>query len=128
MPCALYGSELWNGMSQNDISTVNRLQHFIVQTIQSFHIRTRSDMCESMLGLNRLSSEVEKRKLMFLHKILNISTNSISQKLFIRKYVMFVSDFNSVKLGFIPDVCSLLLKYELNWVYCPIDTFQVIEI
>ena len=25
MPCALYGSELWNGMSQNEINTVNIL-------------------------------------------------------------------------------------------------------
>ena len=60
MPCALYGSELWNNMTQSDINTINRLQHFIVKTIQGFPIRTRSDICESMLGLNRLSSEVEQ--------------------------------------------------------------------
>ena len=62
-----------------------------------------------MLGLNRLSSEVEKRKLMFLHTILNMSTKSITQKVFIRKYIMFIENCNSVKLGFIPD-----LQYIIN--------------
>ena len=83
VPCALYGSELWNNMTQNDINIINRLQHFIVKTIQGFPIRTRSDICESMLGLNRLSSEVENRKLMFLHKILNMSSqDSLFKKIY----------------------------------------------
>ena len=45
-----------------------------------------------------------------------MSTNSITQKLFIRKYVMYVNNCNSVKLGFIPDVCSLLKKYKLQYI------------
>ena len=29
---------------------------------------------------------------------------------------MYVSDSNSVKLEFIPDVCSLLMKYNLQYI------------
>ena len=91
------------------------MQHFIVKLIQGFNIRTRSDICESMLGLYRLSAEVEKRKLMFVHKILQMSNASITQKLFIRKYFLYISNNDSVKLGFIPDICSLLHKYNLQY-------------
>ena len=72
-------------------------------------------MCESMLGLYRLSAEVEKRKLMFVHKILTMSHESITQKFFIRKYLLYISDTNDIKLGFIPDICSLLNKYNLQY-------------
>jgi hypothetical protein len=44
IPSALYGSELWNSMTQSDINSINRLQHFIVKLIQGFTMRTRSDI------------------------------------------------------------------------------------
>ena len=115
VPTALYGSELWNNMSQNDTNSINRLQHFIVKLIQGFNIRTRSDMCESMLGLCRLSAEVEIRKLLFVHKILLMQNESITHKLFIRKYLLYISNNNSIKFGFIPDICALLQKYNLQF-------------
>ena len=68
-----------------------------------------------MLGLYRLSAEVEKRKLMFVHKILLMSHESITQRLFIRKYLLYIADNNKVKLGFIPDICSILSKYNLQY-------------
>jgi hypothetical protein len=71
IPAALYGGELWNTMTKADIDSVNRLQHYIVKRIQGFKTRTRSDMCELMLGLKKLCTEIDKIKLMFLHKILS---------------------------------------------------------
>ena len=114
MPVALYGSELWNDMTKTDITTLNRLQHFVAKTIQGFHKRTRSDMCESMLGLFRLSSEVDKRKLQFLHKILSLPNHTISKQIFIMKYVSFLNDRRSVKCGFIPDISKIVVKYGLQ--------------
>ena len=114
MPIVLYGCELWNGMNKCETDIINRLQHFIVKKILGLPIRTRSDMCESMLGLTRLSSEVDKRKLMFLHKILSLNSNTICQKLFLRKYMLYISNRNSIRYGYIPDICELLDKYELQ--------------
>ncbi len=68
MPTVLYGCELWNHLTKAESDELNKLQHFIVKKIQGFNIRTRSDMCESMLGLYRITSEIDKRKLMLLHK------------------------------------------------------------
>ena len=67
------------------------------------------------MGLNRLSAEVVKRKLRFVHKILQMSNESISQSLFIRKYLLYIANNNIIQLGFIPDICSLSFKYNLQY-------------
>ena len=114
IPTALYGSELWNNLSKTDIIKVDRLQHYIVKRIQGFKTRTRSDMCESMLGLRKLSTEIDKRKLMFLHKILDLPNDSVCQQLFFRRYFTYLDNNQSIKLGFIPDICALLTKYNIE--------------
>ena len=116
VPTALYGAELWNNLTANDVTSINRFQHFVVKNIQGFPSRTRSDMAESMLGLHKLISEVNKRKLMFLYKILNMPAKSITKEIFIRKYIMYVLNRGSVSIGFIPDICDLVDKYNLHFV------------
>ena len=116
IPTVLYGCELWNGMTQTDTNTINKFQHFIVKKIQGITISIRSDICESMLGLIRLSAEVEKRKLMFLYTILTLRSNTICQQIFVRNYFMYLDNTSSVKYGYIPDVCKLLYKYKLQYI------------
>ena len=72
VPTALYGAELWNNLTANDVTSINRFQHFVVKNLQGFPSHTRSDMAGSMLGLHKLMLEVNKRKLMFLHNERNI--------------------------------------------------------
>jgi len=98
-------------MTVTDIQTLNKLQLFIVKTIQGFHYRTRSDMCEPMLGLFRLTVEVEKRKLLFLHKILSLPGNALCKQIFTTKYLFYLHDRRSVRRGFIPDICEVVQKY-----------------
>ena len=93
---------------------INKLQHYIVKSIQGFHVRTRSDMCESMLGLFRLSFEIDKRKLMFIYKILSLPSHAVSKNIFLRRYFTYISLLNNNAKGFIPDICRLLLRYNLE--------------
>jgi len=72
-------------------------------------------MVESMLGLNTLTSVIEIRKLMFLHKILSLPPTSTAKELFTRKYCMFTIDRSSVTLGYIPDICKIIAKYNLQF-------------
>jgi len=97
-------------MTQNDILTINRFQHFIAKQIQGLPIRTRSDMAEPIIGLHKLSAAIEIKKLMFLHKILSLPDDTITHKLFINKFILYKSDNKLVQMGFIPDICSLLRK------------------
>ena len=100
-------------MTKADIGSVNRLQHYIVKRIQGFKTRTRSGKCESMLGLRKLCTVIDKRKLMFLHKILDLPNESVCQQLFFRCYFTYINNTQGNQLAFIPDVCALLLKYNL---------------
>ena len=36
------------------------------------------------------------------------------KEIFIAKYIMYLTDKNSVSLGFIPDICQVLTKYNLT--------------
>jgi len=68
MPIAQYGSRLWSSLTQTNISAIFRFQHYAVKRIQGLPITTLSDMAEWMVGMNRLPSKTEYRKLMFLQK------------------------------------------------------------
>ena len=69
MPSVLYGCETWTNMRLTDISKINQFQHYAVKLIQNLRHSTRSDMCESLVGLRKLSTEVDKRKLLFFQKL-----------------------------------------------------------
>ena len=112
-PVALYGSELWCNLSQNCINKVDRFQHFIVKQIQGFKRSTRSDMCESMLGLHKLHCDITIRKFMFLYKLLTLDSKTISRNIFLRRFYSYLSTPNVVMFGFIPDICALLYRYGL---------------
>jgi hypothetical protein len=75
--CVIYGSEIWNNLKNQDISNLNRFKHFIVKHIQRFKISTRSDICESRVGLRPIITEIDKRKLLFLGKTIHYTMDSI---------------------------------------------------
>ena len=78
IPTILYGCEIWNHLSVAEVDKINRTQRRIVKNIQRFSLRTRTDKCESMLGLHSLLSEVDKRKRMFLHIIMSLPKDNRS--------------------------------------------------
>ena len=48
LPSVLYGCELWNGISCQDLQKLNTFQHFICKDILKLPRRCRSDICESL--------------------------------------------------------------------------------
>ena len=51
---------------------------------------------------------------MFLHKLMSLPSGSVSRDIFIKKLILFVNDQSCVTLGFIPDICKMLFKYDLH--------------
>jgi len=113
VPIALYGSELRSNMTATELNTISRFQHYAVKRIQGLPTSTCFDMAESMLRLNRLPSQIESRKLMFLHKIISLASNSVTRNIFMRKLILFINNNSLVSMGFIPDICNILCKYNL---------------
>ncbi|VDI82238.1 Hypothetical predicted protein [Mytilus galloprovincialis] len=110
IPSVLYGCELWNGLKMKDITSLETFQHFIVKHIQGLSRRTRSDMCESMINLERLPVLVEKRKLTFLCKLCEMKAESLTKQIFIYRLYQFFGDTCRKQYGFIPDVINILSK------------------
>ena len=54
--------------------------------------------------------------LMFLYKILSLPNAAISKCIFVRRYLKYIQPNTTVKKGFIPDICELMLKYNLTFV------------
>ena len=65
-------------MSNSEVMEIDRFQRYIVKRIQGMPTRTRTDICESMLGLHPLSTVIAIHKLMFLHKLITLPSNSVS--------------------------------------------------
>ena len=109
VPYVLYDSEL----TTSNLSVISRVQHYTVKCIQGLPTWTRSDMAETMVGLNRLQSQMETRKLMVLHK--NFFFLGICDKWYIySNKIMFLNDKSLVTWWFIPDICQLLSRYRLR--------------
>jgi hypothetical protein len=51
IPSVLYGCEVWNDLKNKDLLLLNKLQHFVAKHAHKFSTLTRSDICESMVGL-----------------------------------------------------------------------------
>ena len=71
-------------------------------------------MCESMLRLFRLPSEVDRKKLMFIYKILSLQSHTVTKNIFLRRYFSYITLPNNGVKGFVPDICRLLIKYNLE--------------
>ena len=111
----LYGCEIWSNLTKKDIHQLEVFQHYAAKIILNVRKSTRSDMCESMLGLNRITCEIEKRKLYFLQCLTESPPNSVSKDILIRRLIKyFECDIGPIKQeGFVPDIVTILRKYEL---------------
>jgi len=79
-----------------------------------YKIRYETDereMVESMLDIKPLTAEISKRKLLFLHKLLTLSHNTVAKEIFMRKYIQHTTGCETVALGFIPEILNSFNVY-----------------
>ena len=116
-PAFLYGCEMWHNMTQTKMKEIEVFHHFCLKKIQYLPTNTRSAMCQSLLGVGSLVGEIDKRKLLFFHKITNLPDTSLTKKIFLRRLFLYFqrqhSLCQSVQMGFIPDLYKILSKYRL---------------
>ena len=80
-----FRSYVWNNLSQTESFELSRFQRCVAKQIQGFFMRTRTDICESMLGIHPVSSKMIIRKILFLHKRLSLPSDSVSQQILFKK-------------------------------------------
>jgi hypothetical protein len=108
------GCEMWNNLKSVDLTNHNRFQHFIVKRIQNLRTCTRSDMCQSLLGIHPISSYIDTRKLLFSQKLCSLDDNVLTTRIFITRLFSYFADNSRKHFGFIPDIIEFLYHYELS--------------
>ena len=116
LPTVLYGFEMWSKMRFNDVSVLNRSQHFIVKRILNLPTLTRSDMCQSILGIYPIETHIYQRKLMFFQIFCKMDTTYVSKTIFMTILFSFLNDNKHRHLGFIPD--KTMDSYTILYTWC----------
>ena len=113
LPRALYGSELWSNLSQNDIMVLERSHRLCVKTMQNMDRNTRTCVALSSLGMMNLNYVIVKRKLTLFGQLCRLDTSYAAQKLFLYRLSSHYL-YENIEFGFIPDVYQLLKDYDLE--------------
>ena len=119
LPSSLFGCELWNYLSEDEVQSIERTLHFCCKTLQGLDFRTRSDIALAMAGVIRMQGIIAIRKLTFLARLIWLAENKLTSEIFkarILQYIVYDSMEvrQSRQLGFVSDVVKLLFKYDLQ--------------
>ena len=80
---------------------------------------TRSDMCETSLRIPRISTQIDKRKSNFLCTLIQTPPDMQPKQVFLRRlHIIFTSGHTNVQTGYIPDIITILNKYNLFYYIC----------
>lgn len=113
LPSVLYGCELWNNLSTADSQRLHVFQHSICKSVQNLPSQTRSDMCETLLNILPISSEIDARKLLFFGRLCRMSYQTLPKQIFLIRLFSFLVELRKNQRGFIPDILRLLDHYDL---------------
>ena len=99
--------------NNNEMAMLESAHRFCLKNMQGFHKRTRTDTVYAMLGFPKIETLINERKILFLRRLCSIPARSSSKQLFTYRLHSYFTMHTSVNSGFIPDVISILDKYEL---------------
>ena len=113
LPRGLFGCELWNDLTLTEMKMLEVTHRFCVKYMQGLHRRTHTNICLAMLGLSNIEVFIDKRKLLFLHRLCMAPGHSRVKQLFLQRLSEFFVTPVQVNKGFIKDIYRILDKYKL---------------
>ncbi|XP_052811156.1 uncharacterized protein LOC128238888 [Mya arenaria] len=113
LSAALYGSELWSGVTSNQLLPLERIHRQCIKWIQGVPKESRTDIALSCLGIQPIQNFIDSKKLAFLCQLCHADPNMKIKKVFVNRLLSFISQPIKAQ-GFIPDIYSILGKYELT--------------
>ena len=114
LPTVLYGCELWNGLSTQNLNRLNTFQHFVCKNVMNLPQRYRSDICESLFDVLPIDSEIDARKLLFFGRLCRLKYNTLPKEIFLTRLFSYAENLTRTQYGFIPDIVRILHKYDLS--------------
>ena len=77
---ALYGCELWNNLTKNEILSLERTHRYICKYIQGLPKLKRTDKCTSLIGWTSIECLIDIKKLLFLGRLCNMPEKLLPKK------------------------------------------------
>ncbi|CAG2253602.1 MIZ1 [Mytilus edulis] len=108
---ALYGCELWNNLTQTELTMLERSHRFVCKIIQGLPKRTRSDKCTSLLGWFSVESIINRCK---LGRLCRLKSSALPKRRMISRLMEFKHKCVPEQLGFIPDIYKAAEKYNIT--------------
>jgi hypothetical protein len=100
-------------LTKKDSLLLERFLRLAAKSIQKLPTRTRTDMALALLGWRSFESLIDKRKLCFVPKLCQMPNDCLTKHIFDMRLNMFMLKGAKHQLGFIPDICKILVKYGL---------------
>ena len=110
---SLYGCELWNALSKNELLALERAFRFSIKNIQGLPKRTRTNICLGLTGTTSIESIIDMHKLYFLDHVLRTLTWTLVYKVITSRLLCFKNKCVQTSLGFISDIHRIMCKYQL---------------
>ena len=110
---SLYGCELWNALSRNELLALERAFRFSIKNIQGLPKRTRTHIYLGLTGTTSIESIIDMHKLYFLGHLLRTLTWTLVYKVVTSRLLCFKNKCVQTSLGFIPDIHRIMCKYQL---------------
>lgn len=114
LPKMLYGSELWV-LNKRKCLELEKCQNVFVRVIEGLLPGTSGSAARGLLGLWSIEGEIEKRKLLFLGRVINSSHHLAHRKLLMVRIFRWKYRKN-ISTGFVADVFKIVFKHNL-WTY-----------
>ena len=110
---SLYGCELWNSLSRNEVLALERSYRFAIKNLQGLPKRTRTDICLGLIGTTSVEAIIDIRKLYYLGHLLRTPTWSLVHKVITSRLFCFKNNCVRISTGFIADIHNIMCKYQL---------------
>ncbi|CAG2221145.1 MIZ1 [Mytilus edulis] len=112
-PKAMFACELWYGLSNTELTMLERSHKYICKTIQGLPARTRSDKCTSLLGWLPVECYIDKCKLQFFGRLCRMDNNLLPKRILLLRLLEFRNKCAKKQDGFVPDLIKIAVKYDL---------------
>ncbi len=114
LPKMLYGAELWI-LNQTRLLKLEKVQNIFVRVCLGLLGGTSGSAARGLLGLWSIGAEIDKRKLLFLRRLICASEYCLHRRVFMIRLIRWKWNPDEIT-GFIPDLIGILRKYSL-WEY-----------
>ncbi|CAB4004395.1 Hypothetical predicted protein [Paramuricea clavata] len=112
IPKFLYGSELWQ-LKMNNYIELEKVQNIMVRIMQGLLPGTSGSAAQGLLGLLSVEAEIDKRKLYFLGRLINMGAGAPCRRVFFIRLLRWKWNCGKKLTGFVPDIVEILAKYDV---------------